>query len=78
MTITRKSFYSILLLNTSDHLYTPQVFAITVAVILFIVETMPAVKKELENPNKIVKTTFFVAETICVLFFTVELIGKKL
>lgn len=53
-----------------------QVVAITVAVILFIVETMPTVKDELANPNQVVKTTFFVAETICVLFFTVELVGK--
>lgn len=54
-----------------------QVLAITVAVILFIVETMPAVKDEMENPNQVVKTTFFVAETICVLFFTVELVGEQ-
>ncbi|KAL5258454.1 hypothetical protein ACHWQZ_G009080 [Mnemiopsis leidyi] len=52
------------------------VVAITVAVILFIVETMPTVKDELANPNQVVKTTFFVAETICVLFFTVELVGR--
>lgn len=52
------------------------VIAISVAVILFIVETMPKVKTELRNPNKVLSTGFFVAETACVVFFSIELIGK--
>ena len=52
-----------------------QVVAISLAVLLFIVETMPNIKAELGNPDQVLATSFFVVETLCVAFFTVELVG---
>lgn len=52
------------------------VVAISLAVLLFIIETMPVVQKELRNPYKKTKLIFFIAETACVIFFTVELVGR--
>ena len=53
------------------------VIAITVAVALFIVETIPEIKKDIESeiPN-LRKLTFFVIETICIIFFTIELFAR--
>ena len=53
------------------------VVAITIAVAMFIVETMPAIKADIEskttNPRQV---TFFIIETSCIIFFTIELIAR--
>ncbi|XP_063685831.1 potassium voltage-gated channel subfamily A member 1-like isoform X2 [Bolinopsis microptera] len=53
------------------------VLAITLAVALFIVETMPEIKKAIDSkePNS-QKTTFKIIETVCIMFFTIELIAR--
>ena len=53
------------------------VMAITLAVALFIVETMPDIKKDIEaEGTNFRKTLFFVIETICIIFFTIELFAR--
>ncbi|KAL5270155.1 hypothetical protein ACHWQZ_G001029 [Mnemiopsis leidyi] len=53
------------------------VLAITLAVALFIAETMPDIKKAIESTtDNAQKTAFFVIETVCILFFTIELIAR--
>ena len=53
------------------------VLAITLAVALFIVETIPNIKAAIDSkePNS-KKTAFFVIETVCIMFFTIELIAR--
>ena len=53
------------------------VFAITLAVAMFIVETIPEIKRDIESdePN-LRKTTFFIIETGCIIFFTIELLAR--
>ena len=53
------------------------VLAITLAVALFIAETIPDIKLAIESKEaNAQKTAFFVIETVCILFFTIELIAR--
>ena len=53
------------------------VLAITLAVALFIVETIPAIKKDIESETANWRQlTFFIIETVCIIFFTIELIAR--
>eukprot|EP00116_Pleurobrachia_bachei_P000523 sb/3460785/ len=53
------------------------VVAITIAVAMFIVETIPVIKADIESKTTNSRqVTFFIIETSCIIFFTIELIAR--
>lgn len=53
------------------------VLAITIAVAIFIIETIPSIKHDIESPEpNWKKLTFFITETVCIVFFTFELVAR--